>query len=128
MRTAGGTGPGALDLAVDQVLLAQALPSRNGTRSMSGSYNTDRRPPCWAAGQHCPNPCAQAHTRHVIDNHVDLHGPWAGGWPAGIWSHRLANASPNAGCAACYGAQMPRTYVTQHEIGTLPGKRVSSRW
>lgn len=45
---------------------------------MSDSYNINRRPPFWTAGEPCPNPCAQAHTRHVIDNHVDLHGPWAG--------------------------------------------------
>jgi hypothetical protein len=50
----GRTRPGALDLTVDQVFLASSLLSRNGTRSMSDSYN------------------------HVIDNHVDLHGPWAG--------------------------------------------------
>ncbi|WP_185910730.1 hypothetical protein [Xanthomonas cerealis] len=45
---------------------------------MSDSYNIDRRPPCWTAGEPCPNQCAQAHARHIIDNHVDLHGPWTG--------------------------------------------------
>ena len=45
---------------------------------MSDSYNIDRRPPCWPNGEQCPNTCASAHYRHVIENHVELHGPWAG--------------------------------------------------
>ena len=45
---------------------------------MSDSYNIDRRPPCWPTGEQCPNACASAHHRHVIENHVELHGPWAG--------------------------------------------------
>lgn len=36
------------------------------------------RPPCWNAGQPCPNPCAEAHFNHVIYNHVALHGSWSG--------------------------------------------------
>ncbi len=45
---------------------------------MSDTYDIDGRPPCWPSGQPCPNSCARDHARHVLDNHVDLHGPWAG--------------------------------------------------
>lgn len=38
--------------------------------------DTDRRP-CHKVGKD-PTPCALAHYRRVIDNHVRLHGPWAG--------------------------------------------------
>jgi hypothetical protein len=41
-------------------------------------WDTHRRPPCWAVGQTCPNPCAKAHYDHVVYNHVPLAGPWAG--------------------------------------------------
>lgn len=41
-------------------------------------WDADRRPPCWPVGQSCPNPCAMAHYSHVVHNHVDLAGPWAG--------------------------------------------------
>lgn len=36
------------------------------------------RPPCWPEGQSCPNPCAGDLHRRLVDNHVDLTGPWAG--------------------------------------------------
>lgn len=35
------------------------------------------RRPCHEHGKN-PPPCALAHYRRVIDNHVGLHGPWAG--------------------------------------------------
>lgn len=38
--------------------------------------DTDRRP-CHKIGKN-PPPCALAHYRRVIENHVGLHGPWAG--------------------------------------------------
>lgn len=41
---------------------------------MTDTYNLDRRPPCWDAGKPCPNGCA----RRIVDNHVELSGPWAG--------------------------------------------------
>lgn len=45
---------------------------------MSDTYEIDHRLPCWPAGTPCPNSCARDHARHVLDNHVQLHGPWAG--------------------------------------------------
>lgn len=45
---------------------------------MTDTYNLDRRPPCWEVGKPCPNACAQDVHRRVIDNHVELSGPWAG--------------------------------------------------
>ncbi|WP_028839695.1 DUF3653 domain-containing protein [Thermomonas fusca] len=33
--------------------------------------------PCHVLGKR-PPPCAEAHYRRIIDNHVTLHGPWAG--------------------------------------------------
>jgi len=45
---------------------------------VSDTYEIDHRPPCWPAGKPCPNSCARDHARHVLDNHVQLHGPWAG--------------------------------------------------
>jgi len=45
---------------------------------VSDSYNIDRRPPCWDAGQPCPNSCAHDVYRRVVDNHVELSGPWRG--------------------------------------------------
>ena len=41
-------------------------------------WDTHRRPPCWPVGEPCPNPCALAHHAHVVHNHVELAGPWAG--------------------------------------------------
>lgn len=38
----------------------------------------DHRPPCWPAGEPCPNHCARAHAAHVLQNHVPLYGPWRG--------------------------------------------------
>lgn len=38
--------------------------------------DSDRRP-CHRQGTK-PNPCAAAHYRRMIDNHVHLTGPWAG--------------------------------------------------
>ncbi|WP_425611930.1 DUF3693 domain-containing protein [Xanthomonas campestris] len=70
-----GTVANSMDLALDQVLPAQPLPSRNGTRSMSDTYNLDRRPPCWPAGAPCPNSCAHDLHRRVVTNHVELTGP-----------------------------------------------------
>lgn len=78
MLDTGGQGSDPLDLALDQVLPAQPLPSRNGTRSMSDTYNLDRRPPCWPTGAPCPNSCAHDLHRRVVTNHVELTGPWAG--------------------------------------------------
>ena len=45
---------------------------------MSDTYDLDNRPPCWEPGKQCPNNCARDHYRRVIDNHVNLSGPWAG--------------------------------------------------
>ncbi|MFT4197193.1 MAG: hypothetical protein QM601_04675 [Pseudoxanthomonas sp.] len=42
------------------------------------TFDLDRRPPCWPAGQPCPNTCAQAHADQHLRNHVHLTGPWAG--------------------------------------------------
>lgn len=42
------------------------------------SYDLDQRPPCWNPGEPCPNNCARDHHRRIIDNHVQLTGPWAG--------------------------------------------------
>lgn len=36
------------------------------------------RPPCWPAGQPCPNACAAQVRDLVARNHVKLSGPWAG--------------------------------------------------
>lgn len=36
------------------------------------------RPPCWPDGKPCPNTCAGDLHRRIVDNHVDLTGPWAG--------------------------------------------------
>lgn len=36
------------------------------------------RPPCWPEGQRCPNTCAGDLHRRLVDNHVDLTGPWVG--------------------------------------------------
>jgi hypothetical protein len=41
-------------------------------------WDINRRPHCWPVGQACPNRCAQAHYDHVVHNHVELAGPWAG--------------------------------------------------
>lgn len=41
-------------------------------------WESHRRPPCWPVGEPCPNPCALAHHAHVVHNHVELAGPWAG--------------------------------------------------
>ncbi|QHQ28259.1 putative phage-related protein [Xanthomonas albilineans] len=70
----------ATQLAVAVVDIVATIQStkRQGNRSMSDTYDIDRRPPCWEVGKPCPNHCAQAHARHIIDNHVELHGPWAG--------------------------------------------------
>lgn len=38
--------------------------------------------PCHKLGK-MPNECAAAHFRRVIDNHMPLHGPWAGWRMAG---------------------------------------------
>lgn len=38
--------------------------------------DNDRRP-CHSHGCN-PNPCAAAHYRLIVDNHVALSGPWAG--------------------------------------------------
>lgn len=45
---------------------------------MTDTYNIDRRPRCWDPGKPCPNACAQDVYRRVVDNHVELSGPWAG--------------------------------------------------
>ena len=42
------------------------------------TYDLDRRPPCWPPDTPCPNHCAQAHADHILRNHVELSGPWAG--------------------------------------------------
>ena len=43
-------------------------------------WDTRRQPPCWeldiTGGK--PNFCKLAHAEHVLRNHVELHGPWAG--------------------------------------------------
>ena len=43
-------------------------------------WDSRRQPPCWhldiTNGR--PNPCKLAHAEHVLRNHVQLHGPWAG--------------------------------------------------
>ncbi|PPU91426.1 hypothetical protein XalbCFBP2523_14775 [Xanthomonas albilineans] len=67
-----------LAVAVADLVATITHTQRQGNRSMSDTYDIDRRPPCWEPGQPCPNHCAQAHARHVLDNHVELHGPWAG--------------------------------------------------
>lgn len=36
--------------------------------------DTDRRP-CHSVGTD-PNPCALAHYRRIVDNHLSLYGPW----------------------------------------------------
>lgn len=36
------------------------------------------RPPCWPAGQPCPNSCAAELHDRVAHNRTQLHGPWAG--------------------------------------------------
>ena len=36
------------------------------------------RPPCWPDGKPCPNTCAGDLHRRIVDNHVDLTGPWTG--------------------------------------------------
>lgn len=36
------------------------------------------RPPCWPAGQQCPNLCAAELHDRLTRNHVNLHGPWSG--------------------------------------------------
>ncbi|WP_156455703.1 MULTISPECIES: hypothetical protein [Stenotrophomonas] len=84
---------------------------------MSDSYNIDRRPPCWPTGEQCPNACASAHHRRIIENHVELHVPWAGWRLAG--RNLAANESRNVECVTCPGAPMPLTYVTQYKKGTL---------
>lgn len=42
------------------------------------AWDTNRRPPCWPVGEPCPSACALAHHAHVVHNHVELAGPWAG--------------------------------------------------
>lgn len=39
---------------------------------------TANRPPCWPAGQPCPNNCAAQVRDMIALNHCRLHGPWAG--------------------------------------------------
>lgn len=41
-------------------------------------YDSHRQPPCWPSDGTRPNLCALAHADHILRNHVDLHGPWAG--------------------------------------------------
>lgn len=41
------------------------------------------RPPCWPAGQPCPNPCAAAHYERQVYNRQHLGGPWTGWRMAG---------------------------------------------
>lgn len=48
-------------------------------------WELHRRPHCWPVGAQCPNPCARAHYDHVVHNHVQLAGPWAGWRLAGRW-------------------------------------------
>ena len=36
------------------------------------------RPPCWPAGQPCPNTCAGAQHERIVHNRHELHGPWTG--------------------------------------------------
>lgn len=45
---------------------------------MTGTYNFDRRPPCWPVGTPCPNSCAHDLHRRMVTNHAELTGPWAG--------------------------------------------------
>lgn len=42
------------------------------------SSEQDFRPPCWQAGEPCPNACAEALRDQLVHNHVSLNGPWAG--------------------------------------------------
>jgi hypothetical protein len=41
------------------------------------------RPPCWQAGQPCPNNCAAQTYRRVIYNETPLYGAWTGWRMAG---------------------------------------------
>lgn len=41
------------------------------------------RPPCWPAGQPCPNECAAALHDRTVYNRQHLGGPWAGWRMAG---------------------------------------------
>ncbi len=50
---------------------------------MSTTGTDSLRPPCWPAGQPCPNACAGDHYRRVVDNHSALYGPWSGWRMAG---------------------------------------------
>jgi hypothetical protein len=36
------------------------------------------RPPCWRAGEVCPNRCAAALYFRIVWNETELHGPWSG--------------------------------------------------
>jgi len=36
------------------------------------------RPPCWTAGQPCPNECAAADYQRRVLNQLELTGPWQG--------------------------------------------------
>lgn len=48
------------------------------TRNKAHPFDSPLRPPCWAAGQTVPNPCAAAHWERVVRNHTDLTGDWYG--------------------------------------------------
>lgn len=43
-------------------------------------YATRRQPPCWGLDitDGKPNHCKLAHADHILRNHIELHGPWAG--------------------------------------------------
>ncbi len=41
-------------------------------------------PPCWKAGEPCPNKCADQLYQRVVRNHTPLHGPWQG-WRMAGW-------------------------------------------
>ena len=41
-------------------------------------WETHRRPPCWPSDGSRPNACTLAHADHILRNHVELRGPWAG--------------------------------------------------
>lgn len=41
------------------------------------------RPPCWPAGQPCPNECAGSHYDRTVYNRQHLGGPWTGWRMAG---------------------------------------------